>query len=463
MASQANSFLVIFKKSKDYKASLDKPPTRKQGVFKAFDKALNTFIEKNRGKEGKEELNFNLGKMRRVLDLYKTKILPNQSLEEVRGFYDSILATEDPTTEGVLNNMMNRIMDMGSVPTKELEELGKKVMEEEQGVGAKEDKPTPKLRGAGAGAGAEPKEPVEPVEPKPDEPKPDEPKPVEPKPEEPLPPIPEETPAPIPAEPKTADDEEEEEKDDKADVKPEEVAPEKPKEVEGTSQQEPNTNIVETIKDDKSMLDPNINPPSKKLGKSLQDLSVEEINKDLDYFYKTFPDRLKKLKRTTSKNLRYLRRFYRRVLNLLRVEDKKEDKQIGIIIKGSDFIKDKLKEIILENSINGLTAKDLLINIEGKEDKDKADAGKYVFKTNPTSGKKYAQGEPVERLIPTQEEKRVEEVHSDHTPSSYKKKPNRIPTPKTMYRGPEVTARKMVQANPFLTARQPTIKLKTIY
>jgi hypothetical protein len=52
MASQANSFLVIFKKSKDYKASLDKPPTRKQGVFKAFDKALNTFIEKNRGKEG---------------------------------------------------------------------------------------------------------------------------------------------------------------------------------------------------------------------------------------------------------------------------------------------------------------------------------------------------------------------------------------------------------------------------
>ena len=450
MASQANSFLVIFKKSKDYKASLDKPPTRKQGVFKAFDKALNTFIEKNRGKEGKEELNFNLGKMRRVLDLYKTKILPNQSLEEVRGFYDSILATEDPTTEGVLNNMMNRIMDMGSVPTKELEELGKKVMEEEQGVGAKEDKPTPKLRGAGAGAGAEPKEPVEPVEPKPDEPKP-----VEPKPEE--------TPPPIPAEPKTADDEEEEEKDDKADVKPEEVAPEKPKEVEGTSQQEPNTNIVETIKDDKSMLDPNINPPSKKLGKSLQDLSVEEINKDLDYFYKTFPDRLKKLKRTTSKNLRYLRRFYRRVLNLLRVEDKKGDKQIGIIIKGSDFIKDKLKEIILENSINGLTAKDLLINIEGKEDKDKADAGKYVFKTNPTSGKKYAQGEPVERLIPTQEEKRVEEVHSDHTPSSYKKKPNRIPTPKTMYRGPEVTARKMVQANPFLTARQPTIKLKTIY
>jgi len=393
--------------------------------------------------------------MRRVLDLYKTKILPNQSLEEVRGFYDSILATEDPTTEGVLNNMMNRIMDMGSVPTKELEELGKKVMEEEQGVGAKEDKPTPKLRGAGAGAGAEPKEPVEPVEPKPDEPKPDEPKPVEPKPEE--------TPPPIPAEPKTADDEEEEEKDDKADVKPEEVAPEKPKEVEGTSQQEPNTNIVETIKDDKSMLDPNINPPSKKLGKSLQDLSVEEINKDLDYFYKTFPDRLKKLKRTTSKNLRYLRRFYRRVLNLLRVEDKKGDKQIGIIIKGSDFIKDKLKEIILENSINGLTAKDLLINIEGKEDKDKADAGKYVFKTNPTSGKKYAQGEPVERLIPTQEEKRVEEVHSDHTPSSYKKKPNRIPTPKTMYRGPEVTARKMVQANPFLTARQPTIKLKTIY
>jgi hypothetical protein len=215
--------------------------------------------------------------------------------------------------------------------------------------------------------------------------------------------------------------------------------------------------------DDQLSLDPGVNPPSKKMGKSLDDLSVEEINKDLDYFYSTFGNRLKKLKRISSKNIEVLKRFYKRVLALLRVEDKEPSKQIGIIIKGSDFIKDKLKEIILENSINGLTAKDLLINIEGDEDKDKADAGKYEFKVNPSTGKKYAQGEPVDRLIPTQEETRVAEVHSDHTASSYKKKPSRLQMPKTMFRNNVVTARKMVNNNPFLNARQPSIKLKTIY
>jgi hypothetical protein len=204
------------------------------------------------------------------------------------------------------------------------------------------------------------------------------------------------------------------------------------------------------------------------MGKTLEDLSVEEINKDLDYFYSTFRNKLKKLRRTKSKNIAVLKRFYGRVLALLRVEDKKEDKgkgdkQIGIIIKGSDFIKDKLKEIILENSINGLTAKDLLINIEGDEDKDKADAGKYEFKTNPSTGKKYAQGEPLSRLIPTQDPKQVAEVHSDHIASSYKKKPSRLQMPKTMFRSDVVTARKMVNSNPFLNSRQPSIKLRTVY
>jgi hypothetical protein len=209
--------------------------------------------------------------------------------------------------------------------------------------------------------------------------------------------------------------------------------------------------------------DPLLNPPSKQMGKSLDDLTVEEINKDLDYFYKTYGNRLKKLKRIKSKNIEVLKRFYKRVLALLRVDKDKEDKQIGIIIKGSEFIKNALKEIILENSIDGLTAKDLLINIEGDEDKDKADAGKYEFKTNPSTGKKYAQGEPVDRLIPTQDPKQVAEVHSDHTASSYKKKPSRLQMPKTMFRSDVVTARKMVNSNPFLNSRQPSIKLRTVY
>ena len=59
---------------------------------------------------------------------------------------------------------------------------------------------------------------------------------------------------------------------------------------------------------------------------------------------------LKKLKRSKSNNLEVLKRFYRKVLAKLRVEQSEEDKKIGVVIKGTDFIKNTLKEIILENS-----------------------------------------------------------------------------------------------------------------
>ena len=131
---------------------------------------------------------------------------------------------------------------------------------------------------------------------------------------------------------------------------------------------------------------------------------------------------------------------------------------MGVIIKGSDFIKDKLKEIILENSINGLSAEDLLVNIEGEKDTDKPSAGSYEFKTNPMTGKEYAEGQPVSRLIPTTEPTQVNTKQA-----TYKKPISRIPMPKTMYRGKEVTAKKMVANNPFLDSRQPKIRLKYSY
>ena len=47
--------------------------------------------------------------------------------------------------------------------------------------------------------------------------------------------------------------------------------------------------------------------------------------------------------------------------------------------------------------------------------------------------------------------------------ATYKKPISRIPMPRTQYRGPEVTARNQVAANPFLEARQPKIRLKYSY
>ena len=99
-----------------------------------------------------------------------------------------------------------------------------------------------------------------------------------------------------------------------------------------------------------------------------------------------------------------------------------------------------------------------MVNIEGEPDKDKPSAGDYEFKINPTTGKEFAEGQPVSRLIPTTEPDQVSKESA-----TYKKPISRIPMPKSQYRGPEVTARRQVAANPFLNARQPKIRLKYSY
>ena len=215
---------------------------------------------------------------------------------------------------------------------------------------------------------------------------------------------------------------------------------------------------VSQVSGDVSSLPDNINPPSKKAGKVLEDLTVAEINKDLDYFYKNFKNRLSGLKRIRSKDLKVLQRFYRRVLAKLRRDVDTKGKKIGVIIQGEDYIKKALIEIILDNNIDALNAKDLLINIEGVPDEGKADAGQYEFKKGPNSGKLYAQGEPIARLIPTTDEAIIAK-----TKPNAKLKYNKIPKTRTRYRGLEVTARQQVITNPFLNANQPQIKLKKLY
>ncbi len=190
------------------------------------------------------------------------------------------------------------------------------------------------------------------------------------------------------------------------------------------------------------------------------DKTLEQLLDDIDYFYKNFPERLRKIKKTTSKNILIVRRLHKRIVASLKGGEKtqQEKKNIGIIIKGSDFIKDKLKEIILENSIDGLSAKDLLINIEGDPSKQKTDAGNYEFKTNLTSGKTYAEGQPIYRYIPTSDPEEVEK-----NKATYKKPISRIQPLKTKFRSPVETAKMKVAKNPFLNANQPKIRFKSIY
>lgn len=176
--------------------------------------------------------------------------------------------------------------------------------------------------------------------------------------------------------------------------------------------------------------------------------SVEQIIDDILYFKKQFPQQTKNIRfNRRNRNRRYVESIHKRIEAKLRGSPMLE-KKVGVVISGEDFIKDKLKEIIMENSIQGLTAQDLIINIEGKPDDPKGkDAGAYEIKRAP-DGKESAQREPVYRYIPEVVEK--------------KERRGKIPTPQTKYRNPEQTAKKQFRNDPF-RSKQPSIRLKYLY
>jgi len=193
---------------------------------------------------------------------------------------------------------------------------------------------------------------------------------------------------------------------------------------------------------------------------SSEDKSVEQLKDDLDYFYINFPEKLRRIKRISSNKLEPLKRFHKRVVAVLRGDkvEREKQKKMGIVIRGADYIKSALKEIILENSINGLSAENLLVNIEGEPENLKDTAGSYEFKRSTVSGKDMADKMPVSRFIPTTDIEQVEE-----SSARYKRPIARLPKQRAVYFRPETVAKKMVADNPFLTARQPKIRLKYSY
>lgn len=213
-----------------------------------------------------------------------------------------------------------------------------------------------------------------------------------------------------------------------------------------------NKRVVSTVPRSETQLPTKIDmiPPERL---SAENKTVAELKADIAYFKKTFPKELKGIKyNSKTKSIEVLKRVHKQIVAKL-MAGKKEDtgKKIGIIISGSDFIKEKLKEIILENSINGLSAQDLLINVEGKEKEKVSDVGTYEIKV-AADGMPSAKKEPIYRYIP--EEKQA--------PIRLKRRPARIPPTATKYRGLEETAKKEVRNNPF-AKKQPSIRLKYSY
>ena len=165
---------------------------------------------------------------------------------------------------------------------------------------------------------------------------------------------------------------------------------------------------------------------------SADDKTVQQLKDDIDYFYINFPVKLRKITRTKSNNLEVLKRFHKRVVAKLRGDkaerDAEDKKKMGVVIKGSEYIKDALKQIILENSIDGLSAADLLVNIEGEAEDLNDTAGSYEFLTNKANGKEYANKAPISRYIPDTDPELVKKQRP-----TFKPRLSRIPEIKAVY------------------------------
>ena len=182
---------------------------------------------------------------------------------------------------------------------------------------------------------------------------------------------------------------------------------------------------------------------------SAENKTEAELLDDINYFYKTFPNELKNISfDRNNRNLEYLKSKHKEIVAKLTAGKKKEEK-IGIIISGSEYIKEKLKEIILENSITGLSAKDLIINVEKSEEKQSSDVNSYEFKMG-ADGKAMAKKEPIYKYLTPVVQQPI------------KTKPSRIPNTQTKFRSLVTTARKEVANNPF-SKPQPKIRLKYSY
>jgi hypothetical protein len=182
--------------------------------------------------------------------------------------------------------------------------------------------------------------------------------------------------------------------------------------------------------------------------------SAKELESDIQYFFKTFPKQLATIKKNyqkAKKTPEYLKRTHKRIVALLRAGAKETKEKVGVIIEGSEFIKDKLREIYLEEINNGLTAEDLIMNVEQQEKDKNQDIGFYEIKKG-ASGKDHSQREPVYKSIP---EGQPLELKG-------KSKPKRLAEIPTKYRSMYTYEKDKFDNNPF-QEKQPRIILRKLY
>ena len=146
--------------------------------------------------------------------------------------------------------------------------------------------------------------------------------------------------------------------------------------------------------------------------------SITDLLDDIDFFIKNFPKQLKKeseiLGRIDKSKITDVRKLHLRIVGKVRPfvdkKNSKEGEQIGVVVNADNYIREKLKEILQEQTFSNLRPADVVIDVGSKPstESESKDYGSFEVKSNMMGGL-YAQREPVYRYIPSENDPNVGE------------------------------------------------------
>jgi hypothetical protein len=162
-------------------------------------------------------------------------------------------------------------------------------------------------------------------------------------------------------------------------------------------------------------------------GKSSKDL-LEDIN----FFIKNFPKQLENEKeilgRIDKNKITDVRKLHLRIVGKVRPSESKRNSKdgskVGVVVNADSYIREKLKEILQEQTFSNLRPADVVIDVGTKpsSESDSKDYGSFEVKSNATGGL-YAQREPIYRYLPSENDPNVGEKDLSRME---KKKPKRL-------------------------------------
>ncbi len=214
---------------------------------------------------------------------------------------------------------------------------------------------------------------------------------------------------------KTSKEETEESKEETEETKgePEETKEETKEETEDIEVEEASTDTIPKEENVNMMImkdrerqkdDPTIGEiqiPKERLG--IMGKNAKQLNDDIKYFIKRFPDILKieadAYKKIDKKNLLALQDLHRRIQAKLSPDGEKKEGKIGIILDADKFIDMKISELLAAKTLEGLTPSNLVDITQVPKSQGK-DIGSYTISKN-RAGRDVINNAPVYRSIPT--------------------------------------------------------------